>query len=59
MRRHLGFTVQRLALLDLIDHLTSIHLNLPSILSEAVEALCEGVSEMSSKKAGQSSSGGI
>lgn len=40
---HLGLAVQRLALLDLIDHLASVALNLSGVLGETVETFCECV----------------
>lgn len=38
---HRRSTVQRLAFLDFADHLLHIHFNLPSVLSESVEAFCD------------------
>jgi hypothetical protein len=37
---HLGGAVERLALLDLVDHLPHIHLNLAAVLTGAVKAAC-------------------
>lgn len=38
--RHLGFAVQGLALLHLVNHLPHIHLDFPGVLGESVETLC-------------------
>jgi len=41
---HFGRAVQRLAALDLVDHLTHVHVDLAAVLAGAVEARCAGVS---------------
>lgn len=43
---HLGFAIQRLALLDLVNHLACVPLNLSVVLGETVKALCKGVSSI-------------
>ena len=44
IRRELGCAIERLSLLNFIDHFSHIHFHLARVLSEAVEAICACIS---------------